>query len=302
MMPRVTTIALVALLAAPLLGGCRLSPSESDAPDEEQPGPDALDAGASGSRVSDPAAEAIARSERVLTRGLDRVLAYADSIESALRPVPLLTAGEARAFDRFRNADHLTAARRLGVPQPVTATARERLLDAGRLVPLEDSPYWTVRDLDHSTALVTPDVVDLLTEVGRRFQARLAELGLPPLRLEVTSVLRTAEDQAQLRRVNPNAARGASTHQFGTTVDVAYSSFRAPEQPVLALDTDEAPWLAPHLRRVERAAAETGAARMSRELQAELGHVLRAMQDEGKVMVTMEVRQPVFHMTVAESY
>lgn len=292
MIPRVTTIALIALLAALFLGGCRLSSTGSDAPTEAQPDAD----------TPDPAAEAIARSEHVLTRELDRVLAYADSIESALRPVPLLTIREANAFDRYRNADQLAAARRLGVPQPVTAAARERLLEAGRLVPLEDSPYWTVRDLDYSTALATPDVVELLTEIGRRFHARLAELGLPPLRLEVTSVLRTAEDQERLRRVNPNAARGASTHQFGTTVDVAYSSFRAPAEPVLALDTDEAPWLAPHLRRMERVAAETGAARMSRELQAELGHLLRAMQDEGKVMVTMEVRQPVFHMTVAEPY
>jgi hypothetical protein len=245
---------------------------------------------------------ALAESERVLAANLDRILAHADSIESALRPVALLTTAQARAFDRYRNDDHLAVARRLGVPQPVSADARERLLAAGRLVRLEDSRYWTVRGLDYSTALVTPDVEALLTEIGERFHARLAALGLPPLRLEVTSVLRTAEDQASLRRVNPNAARGESTHMYGTTVDVAYSSFRPPLEPVLELDTAEAPWLEPHLRRMENAATEAGAARMSRELQAELGQVLREMQAEGKVMVTMEVRQPVFHMTVARSY
>src|SRR6056297_1487743 len=252
--------------------------------------------------AEDVAATVPAQSDRVLVRELDRLVAYADSIEEALRPVPLLTTREARAFDRYRNADQLAVARRLGVPQPVTAEARQRLQAEGRLVPLDDSDFWAVRDLDHSTALVTPDVVALLTEIGGRFQARIAELGLPPLRLEVTSVLRTADDQADLRRVNPNATGGTSTHQFGTTIDVAYSSFRAPANPVVPIDTTGAPWLEPHLRRVERLAAETGAARMSRELQAELGKVLRAMQDEGKVMVTMEVRQPVFHMTVAQSY
>jgi hypothetical protein len=292
MIPRLSHVALALVLALPLVGGCRLSPTEQEAPAAEVVAEEAAESGE----------EALARSERVLARELDRVLAVGDSIEAALRPVPLLTRGEARAFDRYRNADQLAAARRLGVPQPVTASARERLTDDGRLVPLEDSPYWTVRELDHSTALVTPDVVGLLTEIGQRFQARLAELGLPPLRLEVTSVLRTADDQADLRRTNPNAARGTSTHQFGTTVDVAYSSFRAPAEPVVALDTAEAPWLASHLRRVEQAAAETGAARMSRELQAELAAVLDEMQDEGKVMVTMEERQPVFHMTVAQRY
>jgi hypothetical protein len=283
--------ALAAVVMVALVGGCE--PETDDATREPV-----------GTAVSAEAieAEVVGESERVLARELDRITAYADSIESALRPVPLLTTRQARVFDRYANADQLAVARRLGVPQPVTAAARERLVAEGRLVPLDDSDYWAVRDLDHSTALVTPDVVALLTEIGERFQSRLAELGLPPLRLEVTSVLRTADDQAALRRVNPNATRGTSTHQFGTTVDVAYSSFRAPAEPVVALDTAEAPWLASHLRRVEQAAAETGAARMSRELQAELAAVLDEMQDEGKVMVTMEERQPVFHMTVAQRY
>lgn len=246
--------------------------------------------------LDDPAAE------RVLAENLDRIQAYADSIESALRPVPLLTTAQANAFNRFRNADQLAAARRLGVAQPVSNV--ERLVEQGRLVRLEDdTALWSIRDLDYSEPYATPDARALLVEIGERFQARIAEeYGLPPLRLEVTSVLRTAASQADLRRVNPNAARGESTHQFGTTLDVTYASFRAPLEPVVELDTAEAPWLEPHLRRVEAMAAETGAARMSRELQAILGHVLRDMQAEGKVMVTLELRQPVYHFTVARRY
>lgn len=283
-------IGIVALaVALPLSGGCRPSPQESAPPSPVLVQTESGD-------------EAIARSERVLAENLDRILAHADSIEAALRPVALLTTAQARVFDRYRNDDQLVVARRLGVPQPVSAAARERLLSEGRLVPLADSRYWTVRSLDYSTALATPDVEALLTELGERFQARLGELGLPPLRMEVTSVLRTADDQARLRRVNPNAARGESSHMFGTTVDIAYSSFRAPLDPVLDLDTADAPWLEPHLRRMEATATDAAAARMSRELQAELGRILREMQAEGKVMVTMEVRQPVYHMTVARSF
>ena len=277
------------------LSGCRL---DSVAPTPDVPEP-VMEKDSSG--VYDIEEER-ARTERVLSSNLDLILAHADSIESALRPVALLTTAQARAFDRYRNDDHLVVARRLGVPQPVTTEARQRLLAEGKLVPLDDSPFWTVRDLDYSTPLATPDVVELLTEIGDRFQTRLSTRGLPPLRLEVTSVLRTAEDQANLRRVNRNATRGESTHQYGTTVDLAYSSFRAPAEPVLDFDTDGVTWLEPYLRRVEDAATETGAARMSRELQAELSVVLREMQAEGKVMVTMEVRQPVFHITVARAY
>jgi hypothetical protein len=64
----------------------------------------------------------------------------------------------------------------------------------------------------------------------------------------------------------------------------------------------EAPWLAPHLEWVAGMLAETVAARRSREMMAILGSVLLDMQNEGKIMVTLERLQPVFHMTVAQGY
>jgi hypothetical protein len=242
------------------------------------------------------------QSERVLAATVHPVFSPTDAIASPLRPVPLLTLAQERTFQRFRNADHLGRARALGIPQPVNAAAIERHQAEGRLVPLGETRYWIVRDLDYSVALATPDVHALLEEIGRRFQDRIARLGLPPLRMEVTSVLRTAEDQARLRRTNPNAAVGESTHQFGTTIDIAYSSFAAPLEPVLNVDASDAPWMEPYLRRIEGLAAETGAARMSRELKAILGQVLIEMQNEGMVMVTLEIRQPVYHMTVARRF
>jgi hypothetical protein len=239
--------------------------------------------------------------ERVLSENLDRILAHANDIEQALRPVPLLTPAQINAFTRFRNPDQLRRAQQFGIPQPASEAAIARHEQEGRLVRLEDNEYWSVRDLDHSVPLATPDAVALLEEIGRRFHARVERLGLPPIRMEVTSVLRTAESQADLRRTNPNAAQ-ESTHLYGTTLDVAYSSFRAPLRPTVDLALGEHGWLEPHLRRIEAAAVESAAARMSRELQAELGHVLREMQGEGAVMVTMEVRQPVYHFTVARRF
>jgi hypothetical protein len=47
------------------------------------------------------------------------------------------------------------------------------------------------------------------------------------------------------------------------------------------------------------AAAERVAGRRALELKAILGAVLVEMQDEGKVMVTLDRLQPVYHMTVA---
>src|SRR5690606_4824391 len=84
-----------------------------------------------------------------------------------------------------------------------------RLIQAGTLVQLPDSTrWWVVRELDHSLPYVVPDVVVLLERIGTRFQDALAAMGLPPYRIEVTSVLRTPEGQAALREGNVNAAQG----------------------------------------------------------------------------------------------
>lgn len=165
----------------------------------------------------------------VLESNIDRLIELADSIEAALRPVPLLTGAQTSALRQYPNARQLAVARRLGLPQPVSQEALSRLLDEGDLVRLEDGEYWTVRPTQYGEPLVTPDAYALLVELGERFQSRIAGYGLPPLRLEITSALRSEANQAALRRVNPNAARGESTHQYGTTVDVTYASFRAPQ-------------------------------------------------------------------------
>lgn len=253
-------------------------------------------------RQTDAAEQVRARAEAALEQGLADILAHADSMEDALRPIPLLTGGEERALRRYLNEEQLARARALGV-RPEAPAELEEARSAGRLVPLEDTTeHWIIRELDYSQPLVTPDTHALLREIGERFHARLDSLGIPPVRMEVTSVLRTAEDQAALRRVNPNAAGGTSTHEYGTTLDIAYSSFAAPADLATWFDAGRSDWLDPHLERLAATFAETVAARRSRELQAILGKVLLEMQREGKVMVTLERQQPVFHMTVARRY
>jgi hypothetical protein len=154
-----------------------------------------------------------------------------------------------------------------------------------------------VRRLDRSKPLLMPGARDVLDEIGRRFQERLAGMGLPRYRIEVTSVLRTAQQQADLRRTNPNAA-GETTHSYATTFDIAYSAFAPPPEPLLEPDfslRDDERHVALHLAAVH---VELVAARRSRELMAILGEVLITMQREGSVMVTLERLQPVYHITV----
>lgn len=255
----------------------------------------------SGPTRADITAQVEARIAGVLEQTVDRMEQRTDSIFDTLQPVPLLTPSERAALRRYLTADQLPQARRLGVARLRDAAELAALRRQGRLVQLEDSTdYWVIRDLDYSVPLVTPDVRALLSEIGERFQAELEEMRLPPYRFVISSVLRTAEDQRALRRRNPNAARGVSTHEFGTTVDVVYSTYAAPAEPVVQVEADASPWLESHLYRVENAMLERVAAQKSREFQAILGRVLQEMQAEGKVMVTLERQQPVYHMTVAE--
>jgi hypothetical protein len=233
-----------------------------------------------------------------LARQLDRIDGAAAGVDSIFQPLPLLSPGEEETLRRFGNATQLARARELGVGRELSEEELAALRSEGRLVELEDSEYWVLRDLDYSAPFAIPAVAELLAEVGRRFQSRLADLGAPPFRLEVTSVLRSAANQADLRRVNPNAAAGESTHEYGTTVDVLYSAYSAPLEPFVSLAGVQEE-LTPFLTRYAAISAERVAARRALELKAILGAVLIELQEEGRVMVTLERQQPVFHMTVS---
>jgi len=237
---------------------------------------------------------------RVIERELQRIRLSVDSIDAVLQPMPLLRPAEEAALRTYLSDRQLERARALGIAPGLDASQLDQLVATGELVRLEESSeYWIVRPLDYSTALLTPAAHAALVEIGRRFHDRLAALGLPPFRFEITSVLRSAEDQARLRATNPNAASGVSTHEFATTFDIAYSAFAPPRNPVVPVRPDSADWLAAHLQLYERQAAATLAARRSRELQAVLGQTLIELQSRGIVMVTLEQLQPVFHITVA---
>jgi len=235
----------------------------------------------------------------VLQREMERIDAAAEAVDAVFQPLPLLTPGEEQSLRQHSNARQLARARELGVDRGLPGDRLRALEEEGRLVRLNDSEHWVLRGLDYSQPLTVPAVRDLLTEIGERFQSRLLELEAPPFRVEVSSVFRTVEDQESLRRVNPNAALGESTHEYGASVDLPYSAFAAPAEPMVAIDTAGAPWLAWYLERYAAVAAERIAARRALELKAILGQVLLEMQREGMVMVTLERQQPVFHLTLA---
>jgi hypothetical protein len=235
---------------------------------------------------------------RALRETLERSIAEANAIEDRLRPVPLLRPAEENRLRTHLNTAHVARARALGV-RPANDAELEALVRDGRLVLLDPSnEYWIVRERAQRRAYVTPDVPPLMERIARGFQARLAEHDIPPYRLEITSVLRTAAEQAELRRRNPNAAPGVSSHEFGTTLDIAYESFAPPLQLPAGLVADAPSGMEAELERVAALALETIGGRKSREMQAFLGHTLIQLQAAGDVLVILERLQPVYHITV----
>lgn len=271
------------IIALTLLSNC--APGE---PDQIQNAP------VEGSLENGSAAE-VAMQQEVI-----RIDSVASSIDSIFQPLPLQTPAEEESLRRFLNAQQLARARVLGVGRELSADRLQALENEGRLIRLADTEHWVIRDLDYSQPLAVPGVRDLLTDIGERFHERLAALGAPPFRMEITSVLRTVSDQQALQRVNPNAARGESTHEYGTTVDVLYSAFSAPNESIVEIVTSGPEWAEPFLRRYAEIAAERVAGRRAMEIKAILGEVLIEMQGEGRVMVTLERQQPVYHMTLAD--
>jgi hypothetical protein len=231
---------------------------------------------------------------------VQRLQARVDSVNRTLIRIPNLSGSEQGALRRDANAVQTARAQALGIRRGGDV---EALAKRGSLRRLADSTrYWVVRDLDYSVPYVTPDTEAMLAELGERWLAQLDSLGLPPYRLEITSVLRTPADQARLRRSNPNAASGASAHEFGTTIDIAYRRFAAPVGADDELLAGVHPAIEPQLRMLRDLKMTETAANRGTELQAVLGRVIREMREEGKLLVMMERFQTVYHMTVARRF
>ena len=242
----------------------------------------------------------MAEIERALSETVDLADGLAGSADRILRPLPVMTPAEEAALRRFANAAHVARARALGV-RVASEAVMDSLLAAGRLIQLEDSTrHWIVRP-GTSPAHVVPHLRTLLEVLGGRFQERLAEMALPPYRIEITSALRTSERQARLRRTNANAAVGVSSHEFGTTVDLSYAAFAPPADPPNGIPSSLPPEFAPHLERIVDLALESVSARKSRELGAIFSEVLREAQAEGLALVIYERQQTVYHLTVARA-
>ena len=169
------------------------------------------------------------------------------------------------------NEVQLVSARKYGVkPVQNRADAEKR---KSELVYVGANPYFHVDKLRESIPYLVPRANILLQDIGKAFFDSLYVKGVPLHQIIVTSVLRSEEDVARLRRHNQNASDN-SCHRFGTTFDICYNRYQTVQTDQnrrRAVTNDTLKWI--------------------------LSEVLRDMRQSKRCHIKYEVKQGCFHIT-----
>lgn len=153
---------------------------------------------------------------------------------------------------------------RLLLPRIQNDDELHNLILRQELTPLEDTDGIQIAsNLDFTRRYSRPWTRDFVVDIGRAY---FAEFQRP---LQITSAVRTAQQQRKLRRHNRNAAPQegdtASSHLAGITVDI-------------------------------------GKRGLSRKQKTWLNNYLKNLQDQGLIEAAEERRQACFHVMVAQRY
>ena len=173
------------------------------------------------------------------------------------------------------NEIHLIQAQKNGLKIPFTTTEDflskiDELKRKSILIEVTDNKFYQLKSLSHSKPYLIPEAVDMLNEIGYRFQKRLKDKKYKNYRFRITSLLRTQETQSSLSHFNHNATLH-SAHLYGTTVDISYKNFYNTKN-----DTIES----------------------SYEAVQTLTNVLLEMRQQCKFLAVRERHQSCFHITV----
>ena len=170
------------------------------------------------------------------------------------------------------NDVQLKAAKSIGV-RPIQSRKDAENLD-DLLIQIDSCEYYDIDPLTHSIPFLVPQAHELLDTIGKNFQDSLANKGLNPNKVIVTSVLRTKDDVKRLRRTNGNASMN-SCHCYGTTFDISWKRYCKIEDP------DGRP--------MQDVRWDT--------LKLVLSEVLRDLRKADRCYVKYELKQGCFHIT-----
>ena len=169
------------------------------------------------------------------------------------------------------NDTQLSAAKAIGVKPFRNA---EEAANIKQLELIESNDHFVVEEFTHSVPYMVPKAIKLIDDLGINFLDSLANKGLNPYRIIITSATRSQEQQKQLSKSNINATLN-STHCYGTSFDISWKRF---EQ---VLDKDGRP--------MQEVGADT--------LKMVLSEVLRDARLAKRCYIKYERKQGCFHIT-----
>jgi len=169
------------------------------------------------------------------------------------------------------NETQLAAARAIGV---APFNKAEDAANIKQFQLIESNEHYKLDKFTHSVPYMVPQAAKLMDDIGANFLDSLANKGLNPYRIVITSATRSMEQQQQLSKSNINATEN-STHCYGTTFDVSWKTF---EQ---VLDKDGRP--------MQEVGADT--------LKMVLSEVLRDVRLAKRCYIKYERKQGCFHIT-----
>ena len=97
---------------------------------------------------------------------------------------------------------------------------RDKYVHNGILVSLPKQGF-TTQKMNYGSPFVHTKMNERLQELKRRFEQKQKENGLHNIQFVITSAYRTTSDQERLRKINPSATNGDSSHSYGASVDIA---------------------------------------------------------------------------------
>ncbi|WP_395093097.1 DUF5715 family protein [Vaginella massiliensis] len=165
--------------------------------------------------------------------------------------------------DKITYSDHVFEASSFDVPLITDFIHMESLVNENKLFEVpEITDTYVLQKLTHSRPYLIKPALEILYEVSEKFKL---ETGT---RLSISSLTRTLETQQKLRRVNSNAAKGNSAHEYGAAFDISYAQY------------------------------DDGIRGRNYTYESVMKNILDQLVTEGKIYYIKERRQPCFHITV----
>lgn len=170
---------------------------------------------------------------------------------------------------RDLNEEHLAMGKKVGLDEPLKT--RAEIPGTPGLVPIKENNLYVFHNLRFSSPYLTRGAAQELHDIAQAFRDSLRNKNLLEYKLVVTSVLRTEEDVAKLRRSGNANASANSSHCYGSTFDIAYTRYYKED--------------------------ESEAFMQPFELTKVLGEVLLDRKKAGKCLVKYEKVEHCFHIT-----